>query len=129
MNADGKNQRNLTNRQGFDGYPCCWSPDGQKILFTSKRGKYPDSMFKLLYTMDVDSGQVSRLLHSLGIGGSETLIGTDWSPDNKYIAYTTYGLGYQEMHLFNIESQSGAGRLISDFLGSNITGTFSPDNQ
>ncbi|MXZ09561.1 MAG: hypothetical protein F4Y79_08975, partial [Gemmatimonadetes bacterium] len=34
MNADGSNQRNLTNRSDNDGHPT-WSPDGRSIAFHS----------------------------------------------------------------------------------------------
>jgi len=129
MAADGGNQRDLTNHPGFDGYPCCWSPDGQKIVFSSERGEYPESMFKLLYIMNIDGTEADLLLHGpgLGIAGAESLIATDWSPDGKYIAYTTYGIGYQEMHLCDIETQYG--HLLGEFLGNKITGTFSPDSK
>ena len=52
MNADGSGQRNLTREWGLDGIPV-WSPDGQKIAFTSKR----DGNWEV-YVMNADgSGQ------------------------------------------------------------------------
>ena len=52
MNADGSGLRNLTREWGLDGIPA-WSPDGQKIAFTSKR----DGNWEI-YVMNADgSGQ------------------------------------------------------------------------
>jgi len=48
MDADGKNQRRLTNNPAEDGYPA-WSPDGQRIAF----GTYRDGNWEV-YVMDAD---------------------------------------------------------------------------
>ena len=36
MNADGSDQRRLTNQAGDESHPH-WSPDGQRIVFNSAR--------------------------------------------------------------------------------------------
>ena len=38
MDADGSNQRRLTNRPGSDDHPE-WSPDGTKIAFNSEESR------------------------------------------------------------------------------------------
>jgi Tol biopolymer transport system component len=48
MNADGTNQRNLTNHLGEDMLPA-WSPDGRRIAFTSDRDGN-----KEIYVMNAD---------------------------------------------------------------------------
>ena len=48
MDSDGKNPRNLTNSPEADDHPC-WSPDGQRIAFTSTRGGNAE-----IYIMDAD---------------------------------------------------------------------------
>ena len=55
MDADGGNQRNLTNNPGEDKDPS-WSPDGKRIVFVSIRGGNMD-----IYVMDADGGNVLNL--------------------------------------------------------------------
>ena len=55
MDADGKNQINLTNNPADDERPA-WSPDGNKIAFVSKRSGKPN-----IYIMDSDGNHVRRL--------------------------------------------------------------------
>ena len=55
MNADGSGLRNLTREWGLDGVPV-WSPDGQKIAFTSKR----DGNWEV-YVMNADGSGQRRL--------------------------------------------------------------------
>ena len=38
MDADGKNPRRITNKEGYDGGPF-FSPDGKKIIYRSDRKK------------------------------------------------------------------------------------------
>ena len=50
MNADGSNQRNISNDASNDIRPS-WSPDGTQIAFTSNRDGYQQ-----IYVMDADGG-------------------------------------------------------------------------
>ena len=54
MDADGKNQRRLTNNRHADWYPS-WSPDGKKILFYSERDGNPE-----IYVMAADGGNPQK---------------------------------------------------------------------
>ena len=49
MDADGRNQENLTNNPAYDGHPD-WSPDGTKIAFASNRDGGPFQ----IHVMDAD---------------------------------------------------------------------------
>jgi Tol biopolymer transport system component len=55
MNADGSDQRNLTNNSAEDVFPA-WSPDGSQIAFASDR----DGNFEI-YVMNADGSDVRRL--------------------------------------------------------------------
>ena len=67
MDADGKNQRNLTNHPDRDRAPS-WSPDSKRIAFVSNRTRdfNPD-----LYVMDADGANPRNLTnHPEGRGSS-----------------------------------------------------------
>jgi Tol biopolymer transport system component len=78
MNADGSNQRRLTNNSATDTGPR-WSPDGARIAFTSNRnGDYE------IYVMDAGGGHVVQLTHDAGFDS-----GPAWSPDGSEIVFTS----------------------------------------
>ena len=85
MDADGKNQRRLTNHPTSDSQPS-WSPDGKKIAFTSYRNGGNIQIF----VMDSDGQNSIRLTDEVWDQNP------DWSPDGQKIAFTGYkdaGLG------------------------------------
>ncbi len=55
MDADGNNQRNLTNRPSDEAFPA-WSPDGRMIAFASWRDWNGE-----IYVMDADGNNQHRL--------------------------------------------------------------------
>ncbi len=77
-NADGSNQRNLTNNPFFDGWPA-WSPDGKKIAFASNRRSHGYQIF----VMDADGANVRLIANTEGRGTAPR-----WSPDGKMIYFT-----------------------------------------
>ena len=79
MDADGKNPRRLTDNPARDCYPS-WSPDGQRIAFTSRRDGNDE-----IYVMDADGKNPRRL--------TDNPVWKDyapsWSPDGQRIAFTS----------------------------------------
>ena len=83
MNADGKNQRRLTNN-GFYNTDPSWSPDGTRIAFVSEREGNFAGKRKHIYVMDAD-GKNQRKLSRNPFAEWDPA----WSPDGTHIAFTS----------------------------------------
>lgn len=78
MDADGKNQVNISNTSSNEYLPY-WSPDGKEILFTSDR----DSKNREIYLMKSDGSNVRRLTKNDMFEEVPT-----WSKDGSKILFT-----------------------------------------
>jgi len=97
MNADGSEQINLTNNPAGESCPC-WSPDGKKIAFHSRRDRNSD-----IYVMNADGSEQKRLTNNPGSDGNPS-----WSPDGKKIAFeSSEDIGNTKIYVMNAD---GSGR-------------------
>jgi hypothetical protein len=78
MNADGSDQRRLTNNPGYDQGPT-WSKDGKKIAFTSSRYGTGD-----VFVMNADSSNQRQVTTGANAHWAKL------SPDGMKIAYQGY---------------------------------------
>ena len=76
--ADGSNQKNLTNHWSFEGWPA-WSPDGTTIAYAGNRGNAGYQIF----LMNADGSNVRLLAATEGRGTSPK-----WAPDGRTLFFT-----------------------------------------
>ncbi len=116
MDADGEHQQRLTNL-GFRSNGITWSPDGQRIVFQSGM-----DVTGGLYSVDVASGQVTRLTSNIFDGDPA------FSPDGSHIAFDSYRNG--DTDLFIVDSNGKNERQITKTPGGyNTTPQWSPDGR
>lgn len=75
--ADGANQRNLTNHPAFDGWPS-WSPDGKTIAFASNRNANYQ-----IFIMAADGGNPQLVANTEGRATSPK-----WAPDGTALYFS-----------------------------------------
>ena len=117
MNPDGEDQRPLLQRTGREG-DLRWSPDGERLAFSSAPADQPDR--QELLVVDRDGGEPEEL----GPG-----FGAAWPPDGEGLAYsrppTADGTG--DVDIFLITLDDGEPRPLSQSITYDRWPTWSPD--
>src|SRR5919202_930345 len=100
MNADGRDQVNLTNNAAADVRPA-WSPDGKKIAFGSlgRGGGWE------VFVMDADGSDQKNLSNNPAIDWEPT-----WSPDGTKIAFTRITQGSSNTFEVIVMNSDGSGQ-------------------
>ncbi|MBU0494342.1 MAG: MBL fold metallo-hydrolase [Chloroflexi bacterium] len=119
INADGSNERRLTNDKGRDFAPA-WSPDGTQITFASSRDGNDE-----IYTMGADGSNPRRLTQDSASDGFST-----WSPDGTQIAFDSDRSGNWDIYVASVDgSEQGLldVRQLTDARADDGIPTWSPD--
>ncbi len=117
VDADGKGLRNLTDRQGFDGWPT-WHPSGQRLAFTSDR----DGNLEI-YTMSAQ-GVVGGNLTNDAVPDQMPA----WSPDGRKIAFASKR-GKTLGDIWVMDTSGGNLQNLTDHRGQDIEPRFSLDSK
>jgi len=95
MDANGANQRPLTNTDAYDGQ-ASFNPTGDQIAFTARQGAQSD-----IYTLALADGQLTRLTGS----GAQSAMPA-WAPDGKRIAYVSNKSGIAQLWVMNTDGSN-----------------------
>jgi Tol biopolymer transport system component len=115
MNADGTNQKRLTQNDGADG-PFSWSPDGSKICYVSEQVGFIG-----IYVMDAD-GTHKKLLIQIRDNEETKPV---WSSDGRKIAFSAYAETSYEIQVMNADGTNLTNLTHSP--GDDLDPTWSPE--
>ena len=127
MDADGGNQQRLSNNP-HDEWEPSWSPDGERIAFTSSEARNIVRGQRQIYVMDAD-GKKQRRLSNNRFSEWEP----SWSPDGKRIAFTSTGgksTGDGHWHIYVMDAAGSNPRKIPNEKSvDNWDPSWSPDGK
>lgn len=95
------------------------SPNGKSVAFASNRGGYWD-----IYTLDLQSGQVSQLTNTPEYDSSPS-----WSPDGAYVAYETYRNGSLDIAILSLTDPAQEPIILTDDPASDHSPAWAPNGR
>lgn len=120
MKADGSEQTRLTNSPGDDWSPA-WSPDGQRIAFTSTRSARTAGVHNI-FIMDADGHNVQQLTYNQAWDEYPA-----WSPDGQQIAFTSTADNNAE--IFAVSVEGGNYRRLTNNAADDAEPSWSPNGR
>ena len=119
MDADGSNQKRLSNSPAIYGNPA-WSPDGRHIVFVSNLSGHRE-----IYVMNSDGSGRTRLTISVGSESSDPT----WSPDGTQIAYSVSPSRRNESQIYVMNADGSKQTQLTDNPGWCLYPSWSPDGR
>jgi Tol biopolymer transport system component len=97
---------------------CTWSPKGGKIAFV----RLAPGSLQQIYLADTDGGRAKPVTNGMSQDFSPS-----WSPDGKYLLFTSNRTGIYNIFGYNLET----GRIVqlTNVLGGALSPALSPDNK
>lgn len=102
------------------------SPDGQFAAFVLGKANKPDKdvpFHKAIYLVDIETGETRPLT------GKATLTNESpcWSPDGRWLAFTSNRANRDETQLYLLDMHGGEAQALTDLRGNVLTPKWSPD--
>jgi Tol biopolymer transport system component len=117
LNADGTNLKNITNTPASEWNPV-WSPDGQKIAFSSDRDGDSE-----IYIMDKDGSNLKQITNNSGYDGRPR-----WSPDGTKLAFETDRDG-GDWDIYIMDTDGRNPKPITNNATNDFSESWSPDGK